>query len=100
MRSILYHSVYRCILDLEQQSAGLTIQLAELRQLLASGIAGGALRVQQDHVTRDLDIIAGHLKAAQQQRRQLLLDLGFPLGGEDISRQDQPADQGATTPCP
>jgi hypothetical protein len=92
---MLRHPIYRHIVDLEQQAADLTVQLAELRQLLTSG--DSAVTAQHDQVMMDLDVIAGHLKAAQQQRRQLLLDLGLARGVENISRGNQPVDQSETT---
>ena len=75
---MLYHPVSQRILDLEQRAAELTAQLSELRQRLASGIVDDAIMDQQAHIMADLDLTLVNLKAAQQQWRQQLLDLGFP----------------------
>ena len=65
-----HHPVCRRILQLEQRTADLTARLALLQQ------AGD--RAQLNQVKRDLDGVLLELRAAHNERTQLLESLGMP----------------------
>ncbi len=65
-----HHPICRRILQLEQRTADLTARLALLQQ------AGD--RAQLNQVKRDLDGVLLELRAAHNERTQLLESLGMP----------------------
>jgi hypothetical protein len=90
MMSVHHRRVSQHILDLEQRAAELTTQFIELRQQQAVGSAEAAIAARQAQITAELDLVLVKLKEAEEQRLELLLELGFPPVIGYLSRQGPP----------